>query len=506
MKDMAAEDGVVTARRLEDASTVTHSRRGFPREKPWPHIGMSILVLLPCFWHQRIEAGDLGSHTYNSWLAQLIERGQAPGLYTVQQWNNVLADIATTRVARVLGFTAAEKIVVGISVLIFFWGAFAFIKVATRRAPWFLVPGIAMVAYGWTFQMGFLNYYLSVGLAFCATAIFWRGRKGDWVVGLALAGLAMSAHLMGFFWLAGTAVYIKLAGKMPRGRWLLLIVALMTILGVHFYVPHTYRVFDPVSWHVYRFLGFDQLVVYGRRYRVPALIALLLGLLIAILGTIRERNSGALWRTIQAPLELWGMTVFATAMLWDRIMIPRYATGFSYIPSRFSSITAILGLCVLGCVTPRKWHLVAFAACAVVFFAWMYQDTGRVNGMEEQAENLVGGLPYGTRVIQTIFMPPGSRVAANHILDRACIGRCFSYGNYEPASRQFRIRAKPGNSIVAASSESSVAMQHGKYIVRPEDLPLAEIYQCDDGDLTKLCMRNLYPGEVNGRLGYHPPK
>jgi hypothetical protein len=185
VKDMAAEDGVVTARGSEDDSTLTHSRRWFFREKLWPSIGISILVLLPCFWHQRIEAGDLGSHTYNSWLAQLIDRGQAPGLYTVPQWHNVLADLASTGIARVLGFTAAEKIVVGISVLIFFWGAFAFITVATRRAPWFLVPGIAMVAYGWTFQMGFLNYYLSVGLAFCAIALFWRGRKGDLVVGLA---------------------------------------------------------------------------------------------------------------------------------------------------------------------------------------------------------------------------------------------------------------------------------------------------------------------------------
>jgi hypothetical protein len=384
---------------------VTHSRRRFPREKLWPSIGISILVLLPCFWHQRIEAGDLGSHTYNSWLAQLIDRGQAPGLYTVRQWHNVLADLALTGIARVLGFTAAEKIVVGISVLIFFWGAFAFITVATRRAPWFLVPGIAMVAYGWTFQMGFLNYYLSVGLAFCAIALFWRGRKGDWVVGLALAGLAMSAHLMGFMWLAGTVVYVKLAEQMRRGRWALLIAALLSILGVHFYISHTYRAFDPVSWHVYYFLGFDQLVVYGRRYRVLALITLLFGLLIAILGAIRERNSGAFWRTVQAPLELWVMTVFATAMLWADIIIPKYPTGFTYVASRFTSFTAILGLCVLGCVPPRKWHLVAFAGCAVVFFAWMYQDTGRLNRMEEHTENLVSGLPYGTRVIQTIFTP-----------------------------------------------------------------------------------------------------
>ena len=54
---------------------------------------ISAAVLTPCFWHRRIEAGDLASHMYNAWLAQLIERGQAPGLWIARQWNNVLFDL-----------------------------------------------------------------------------------------------------------------------------------------------------------------------------------------------------------------------------------------------------------------------------------------------------------------------------------------------------------------------------------------------------------------------------
>src|ERR1700746_2106870 len=41
---------------------------------------ISALILVPCFWHRHIEAGDLGSHVYNAWLAELIEHGDAPGL------------------------------------------------------------------------------------------------------------------------------------------------------------------------------------------------------------------------------------------------------------------------------------------------------------------------------------------------------------------------------------------------------------------------------------------
>jgi hypothetical protein len=69
--------------------------------KLWLATGFSILVLLPCVWHRRVEAGDLGSHLYNAWLAQLIGRGQAPRLYIVPQWNNILADLAFAWLGRV---------------------------------------------------------------------------------------------------------------------------------------------------------------------------------------------------------------------------------------------------------------------------------------------------------------------------------------------------------------------------------------------------------------------
>src|SRR5437879_1922812 len=131
-------------------------------------MAISALILVPCWWHRHIEAGDLASHTYNAWLAQLIERGQAPGLYFAPRWNNILVDIALQRLGTAVGFAAAGRITVATCALIFFWGAFALISVASRRPPWFLVPAIAMIAYGWTFQMGFMNYYLALGLAFFA--------------------------------------------------------------------------------------------------------------------------------------------------------------------------------------------------------------------------------------------------------------------------------------------------------------------------------------------------
>ena len=99
----------------------------FLRRRRWLVLVMSAAVLIPCFWHRRIEAGDLASHVYNAWLAQLIEKGQAPGLYIAKQWNNVLFDVLMVHAAKAVGFAAAQKIVVSVCVLTFFWGVFAFI-------------------------------------------------------------------------------------------------------------------------------------------------------------------------------------------------------------------------------------------------------------------------------------------------------------------------------------------------------------------------------------------
>src|SRR5580658_792603 len=82
----------------------------FLREYPLRILAISAAVLTPCFWHRHIEAGDLASHTYNAWLAQLIAHGQAPGLWLARQWNNVLFDITLSGLGNLFGLRVAERI------------------------------------------------------------------------------------------------------------------------------------------------------------------------------------------------------------------------------------------------------------------------------------------------------------------------------------------------------------------------------------------------------------
>src|SRR5260370_17511616 len=155
----------------------------FLRQSKLRILFLSVVLVIPCVWHRRIEAGDLASHIYNAWLAQLIGKGQAPGLYIAKQWNNVLFDVALLRAANLVGMAAAQKIVVSACVLIFFWGVFAFVAAVTERPPWLLTPSIAILAYGYPFNMGFMHYYLSLWLACFGLAILWRGGGGRLVSG-----------------------------------------------------------------------------------------------------------------------------------------------------------------------------------------------------------------------------------------------------------------------------------------------------------------------------------
>ena len=128
-------------------------------------------------------------------------------------------DYLLSGLAKIFGLLIAEKISVALAVLIFFWGAFALIAAATRRAPWFLIPLIAMVAYGWTFEMGFFNYYVALGLSFFALAILWRGTSRDsprMGVAIVLIPFIYVAHPLGVIWLIAAAAYVRVVSLFRR--------------------------------------------------------------------------------------------------------------------------------------------------------------------------------------------------------------------------------------------------------------------------------------------------
>ncbi|HEX4001227.1 MAG TPA: hypothetical protein VHX36_01170 [Candidatus Acidoferrales bacterium] len=488
-------------------------------------LAISALVLVPCYWHRRIEASDLGSHVYNAWLAQLIRHGDAPGLRIAHQWTNVLFDFLLNFFGSIFGLGGhwhlAEKFSVSLCVLIFFWGAFALIGAATHRAPWFIAPVIALITYGYTFRMGFFNYYLAIGLSFFALAIFWRGRGGERLLGVAIAPLVFLAHAIGFLWLAGAAIYIALAERFPRRRQFLLLLPATLLLALHEYFWKHYIV-EAAPHSLLWFSGADQLILYGDRYWICAggLIAfVLISIAIDWIGRWRARAPGREFdhgveggadhdvdhrdaRAFGIPLQLYVVALLAVPLL-PRGVYVSHTVPIALLTDRLTSVSAILVCCLLGAMRPSRWHLAASAIIAAIFFTFVYQDTSVANRMEAQAERLVHTLPRNSRVMATIDPPIESRILIQHMIDRACIGYCFSYGNYEPSTGVFRVRSTPGNPYVLNDYQQAIDMEDGDYSVQPQDLPVYQVYQCDDTG-TVLCIRPLAAGEDNDESGVHP--
>jgi hypothetical protein len=449
-------------------------------------------------------SSDLGSHLYNAWLAQLIRHGQAPGLYIARQYSNVLFDLLLSWFGAAFGLHAAEKISVSISVLVFFWGLFAMVAAATRRASWYLTPCIAMFTYGWTFHLGFFNYYLSLGWAFWGLAILWRGARREWILAAVFGILSLIAHPLGFVWLIAAGGYVFVAETITHRRYQLplFVAASAALFGLHQYLWGHYNVY-PGTGPAYVFNGTDQLLLFGPRYQIVANALVAFVLVALIVDVIRRRSESNRWLYYAIPIQLYVLIELSVRLLPGGIHFPPPTAAAALLTERLTSVSSALICCLLGAMLPRKWHFGATAAIAALFFVFVYQDTAKVDRMELQVVRLVSELPPNQRVMGTIIKPEDSRVLIQHILDRACIGRCFSYGDYEPSTGLFRVRALPGNPYVVSSYDDAVDMEDGNYMVQPEDLPAFQVYQCSPGG-TDLCIRALEAGEENDRLGVHP--
>ena len=489
-----------------DAPSVLSSMKSFLRTFWIRVLTISTALVIPCLWHQSIEAGDLASHEYNAWLAHLIQTGHAPGLFLARQWNNVLFDFALSGVGNLVGLHIAEMLVTSAAVLIFFWGAFAFVSAILRRVSWPVCIALAVFAYGWTFQIGFMNYYISVGLALWGLAIVTSGRGWERCLAIILFPLIWMAHPLGAMLLVGAAAYIIIAGYLsPKFQLSTFALAALGLLIVHYFLAWRVHhvVWDNghygINWiSVPRvFLdGFDQLMVYGRQNLIPSYLFRILFLAAMVMGVIQQRRTPRWWSTFLLPAQLYCLSVLAAALLPTGVRFPWYGAPLELLTERLTLVSTVLICCLIGAARPRKWLVFCLAVVAAIYFFQIYKDTGIYNRTENQIAAMVRTIPPGERVLATFRMLPGARMSLVHMVDRACIGQCFAFENYEPSSKQFRVRAREENNIVMFDRRKVMDAEGGKYVVQPQDLPIFEIYQCD-GSLTAICMRELKVGEMN---------
>jgi hypothetical protein len=455
-------------------------------------LALSLLLLAPCYWQPRIQAGDLSSHIYNSWLAQLIESGRAQGLIVAPQATNVLFDLILGSLFRAFGAEAAQRIAVSLAVLIFIWGAFAFTSVVAGRRAWNLMPCIAMLAYGWVFHMGFFNFYMALGLCFWAMALAWEPRPPRLVGALAILALAYVGHALPVLWSLCLLAYLALArrGSPRRRAWVTLgALALMGVAHVGASVALAARWYPA---QITKITGADQLWVFDAKYYL-VLIGLLLVWGVLFLNLLRHWGARRVFSSL--PFQFFVMSAGGILILPSAVLLPGFLHALAYIAERMSLGVAVCVCALLGAARPRAFERFAMLGLAALFFFFLYSDERALNAFEDRMQDAVAQLEPGQRVVSLVDDPDLRVNALVHMIDRVCVGRCYSFANYEPATAQFRVRAVAANPFVVKSYADSWALQTGAYAVKPSDEP---IYAVDVGDSGRLIIRPLKAGALCG--------
>lgn len=479
---------------------------------------VSVTLVIPCFWQPIVSGADLQSHLYNAWLAELIRRGSVHGLWIGHQSTNILVDMLLSWLIRYFGVSVAERVITTALLLVFFWGSFHFISAVRGRAVYWLAPWLAMLSYGHTFQLGLLNYYLSCGIVLWLLGVVWRqpvGRRWLWAAPLLI--LAYLAHPLPVLWFLGIAAYCRLARRMQfRRQVLLFLVGVAVLFSIRSYAVARYI----TSWRntqLMAWTGFDQLWLYGWSYLLASL-----GFLVFSIVLLSEPENR--WRAIvSVPGQVYFLTAIAVAALPSGIRLSLDNPNDN-VTFRLSLFSGILLLAILSRSTYRRWYVPAGLLTASIFFGALFGDIRREARVEARMENLAGTLPAGQRVISFIDLygeekrddPSarerefahlarrflslnGGRLEITHLVSRACVGHCFDYLNYEPATGQFRIRAAPGNPVVVATYRELRAMESDTYAVKASDLPLHALIRCGPrpGD---IFMRPMAKGETGAML------
>jgi len=439
-------------------------------------------------WQPHIQASDLASHLYNAWLANQAAAGGLKGLYVVPQYTNVLFDLLLSGLLKTFSVVSTERIAVISAVQIFFWGCFALVSATGGKPAWGRAPVLTLLTYGAVFRMGFFNFYISVGLCCGAIALaWWNHSRARWLAVPTLA-IAWVAHFLPCLWAMLAIGYILTARSIPPSRrWRLLAAGLIGIGGLAAclatYVPSVWAPGVRAA-----FCGADQALTFGAKYIIVAagLFCWMIVLLIRRFELHRQPLN-------DIGLHLWLLMAVASLCLPDSVWLPFYSGGFAYIALRLSLLSAILLCAAIAPVPVRAFETIGLALLLSAFLFLSYRDDSALNIVEQKVARAVAGLPPGTRIIAAVKDSRLYIPALQHVADRACIGRCFDFADYEPSTGQFRVRAQTGNSFVITDPDDIGELEHRQLVFQRTDVPVYRLFPCDGRD---ICADRVSPGQA----------
>lgn len=454
-------------------------------------LAVSAALLVPCLWTDHIQAMDLSSHVYNAWLAGQIERGAVPSLTLTHPWTNILTDVALQSLVGRIGPVGAERIVTGACVLVFFWGAFYLTSVVSQRRAWILAPTLAMLAYGLIFHHGFLNFYLATGLSMWIIGLLWDLSRRRALLAVVLAILAFLTHAMPLAWAGGVLVYVYLARRIAvRMRPIAILPALLVVGALQALVL---RVF-PARWSLAESInllgmtGTDQVRLFDAKYLI------IVAGLIAILGVMLLERVDVGGLLADPVVHICIIQAVAYILVPSAIQLPHYKHVLAFIPERISLFNAVMLCAMVGRARYGRGITRITALVATLFFTFLYLDVRAHSVIDGRITELARQVPPGARFVAEVADSNSNLNPLLHAADWACIGHCYSYANYEPATGQFRIQVDGANAVVAADMSTVQAIEAGEHIITPKEAPIYSVCRCEK-ESPPLCLRHQEAGE-----------
>jgi len=192
-------------------------------------------------------------------------------------------------------------------------------------------------------------------------------------------------------------------------------------------------------------------------------------------------------------VQIWILHLAAFILLPSAIQLPQYQHVLTYIPQRIS-LLLVVSFCMMVANAAYGRGITRLSSLvAVAFFTFLYMDSTAFNQAEDQITSIVQQAPAGARVVVAISDQGARLNAMAHVGDRACIGHCFSYTNYEPGTGQFRIRSRGG--IEAPSMQTVLDIERGQHIATAAEAPLYAICPGEAEEGRSLVLRKLGQGD-----------
>jgi len=234
--------------------------------------------------------------------------------------------------------------------------------------------------------------------------------------------------------------------------------------------------------------GTDQVRLFDAKYVIVAA-----GLIAIWCALFLERlDIGGM---LKDPIvHIWILQMAAYVLMPAAIQFPQYRHPLAFISQRISLLNAVVMCAMLGRARYGRGITRGSGAVATIFFTFLYIDVHAYNTVEQKIGELAQQTPQDARFVAEISDSNSRLNMLLHAADWACIGHCYSYADYEPATRGFRVVAMGPNPVAAPDMPIVQDIEEGRHVVTAEEAPIYSVCKCGP-DNPQLCLRRLEAGE-----------